>query len=87
MVPWSCKEQHHHTQNPSPKKGNKNHTYCPTYQAFDHFEQLLHHHGDALITQQSTHDLDVWRTQEVPVRAVYTAVRQVQGLHSEAKQK
>lgn len=60
--------------------------HCPTHQAFDDLQQLLHHHGDALVAQQSAHDLDVRGTHKVPVGAKYAAVRQVQGLHSEERQ-
>lgn len=51
-----------------------------THQAFDNLQQLLHYHGNALIAQQSTHDLDVRGTQEVPVGPINAAVGQVQGL-------
>lgn len=55
--------------------------HCNTHQAFDHLQQLLHHHGDALVAQQAAHDLDVGGAHKVLVGAEYAAVRQVQGLH------
>lgn len=61
----------------------RTHCYCGTHQAFNHLQQFLHHHSDALVAQKSAHDLDVRRTHEVPVRAKYAAVRQVQGLQPE----
>lgn len=50
---------------------------CLTHQAFDHLQQFLHHHSDALVAQKSAHDLDVWGTHKVPVGTKYAAVRQV----------
>lgn len=49
----------------------------PTHQAFDHLQQFLHHHSDALVAQQSAHDLNVGGSQEVSVGAEYAAVRHV----------
>lgn len=51
-----------------------------THQAFDNLQQLLHDHSDALIAQQSAHDLDVRGTQKVPVGTKYAAVCLVQCL-------
>lgn len=59
--------------------------HCPTHQAFDNLQQFLHHDSDALVAQQSTHDLDVRGTQEVPIGAEYAAICQVQGLHSDER--
>lgn len=51
-----------------------------THQTFDDLKQLLHHHGDALVAQQSAHDLNVRWAQKVPIGGECAAVSQVQGL-------
>lgn len=50
---------------------------CATHQAFHHLQQLLHHHGDALVAQESAHDLDVRRSNKVSVGSKYAAVGHV----------
>lgn len=56
-----------------------------SHQAFDNLQQLLHYHSDALVAQQSAHDLDVRGTQKIPVGAKDAAVCQVQGLQLEKR--
>lgn len=58
---------------------------CATHQAFHHLQQLLHHHGDALVAQESAHDLDVRRSNKVSVGSKYAAVGHVQGLWREGR--
>lgn len=63
-----------------------NHSSCTslhTHQAFDNLQQLLHHHSDALVAQQSAHHLNVWRAQKVSIGAKSAAIGQVQGLHAQ----
>lgn len=50
---------------------------CATHQAFHHLQQLLHHHGDALVAQESAHDFDVRRSNKVSVGSKYAAVGHV----------
>jgi hypothetical protein len=50
------------------------------YQALDNLQQLLHHHGDALVTKETADGLEVRWADKVPVRAVYVGVGNVQGL-------
>lgn len=63
-----------------------NHSSCTslhTHQAFDNLQQLLHHHSNALVAQQSAHHLNVWGAQKVSIGAKSAAIGQVQGLHAE----
>lgn len=53
------------------------------YQALDNLEQFLHHHGDALVAEQTADGLEVRRAHKVPVGAVYVGVGDVEGLEGE----
>lgn len=50
------------------------------YQALDYLQQLLHDHGNALVTQESADGLEVGGPHEVPVGAVDVAVGDVERL-------
>jgi hypothetical protein len=52
------------------------------YQAFDNFQQLLHDHSNALVTQESADGLEVRGAHEIPVGAVDVAVGNVERLEN-----
>lgn len=53
------------------------------YQALDNFQQLLHHHSNALISKKSTNDFKVRGTNKIPVVAVNAGICQIQCLKQE----
>lgn len=55
------------------------------YQALDYLEQLLHHHGNALVTKKTADCFEVWRTHKVPVGTVDVGVSNVQRLKNRAR--
>jgi len=55
------------------------------YQALDYLEQLLHHHGDALVTEETADGFEVGRAHEVPVGAVDVGVGDIQRLRRERR--
>lgn len=50
------------------------------YQALDNLEQFLHHHGNALVSQETADGLEVWGAHKIPVGAVDVGVGDVQRL-------
>lgn len=57
------------------------------YQAFDNLEQLLHHHSDALVTEEAADGLEMRRPHKVSVGAVYVGVGNVQRLRRKANRR
>lgn len=92
MVPCSCGEAEQ--TDASELSGSGGSVVCceemrlqneDRYQALDNLEQFLHHHGDALVAQQTADGLEVRRAHKVPVGAVYVGVGDVEGLQEERK--